>query len=34
LAGRWQFRVGDDPAWSNIPLPAKFGGSTDIFFEP
>jgi len=34
LAGRWQFRIGDNPAWSNIPLPAKFGGSTDIFFEP
>ncbi len=34
LAGRWQFRIGDDVAWSNIPLPAKFGGSTDIFFEP
>ncbi len=34
LAGRWQFRVGDGPAWSNIPLPAKFGGSTDMFFEP
>ncbi|HVW02712.1 MAG TPA: hypothetical protein VHB77_20310, partial [Planctomycetaceae bacterium] len=33
LAGRWQFRLGDDPAWSNIPLPAKFGGSPDMFFE-
>ncbi len=34
LAGQWEFRIGDDPAWSNIPLPAKFGGSTDIYFEP
>ena len=34
LAGRWQFRIGDDPSRSNIPLPAKFGGSTDIYFEP
>jgi len=34
LNGRWQFRIGDDPSWSNIPLPAKFGGSTDIFFAP
>lgn len=34
LTGRWQFRLGDDPSWSNIPLPAKFGGSPDILFEP
>ncbi|MBC7819289.1 MAG: isochorismatase family protein [Planctomycetaceae bacterium] len=34
LNGRWQFRLGDDPSWSNIPLPAKFGGSTDMLFEP
>ena len=34
LKGRWQFRVGDDKSWSNIPLPAKFGGSTDMLFEP
>ena len=34
LKGRWQLRLGDDKSWSNIPLPAKFGGSTDIFFEP
>ncbi|MBM3971356.1 MAG: isochorismatase family protein [Planctomycetes bacterium] len=34
LKGRWQFRLGDDKSWSNIPLPAKFGGSTDILFEP
>jgi nicotinamidase-related amidase len=33
LAGRWQFRLGDDPAWSNMPLPPKFGTSTDIVIE-
>jgi nicotinamidase-related amidase len=34
LEGRWQFRIGDDPAWSNIPLPAKFGIGSDVLFEP
>lgn len=34
LAGRWQFRLGDDPSWSNIPLPARFGTSTDVVFVP
>jgi nicotinamidase-related amidase len=34
LRGRWELRVGDDPTWSNIPLPAKFGTSPDIVFEP
>ncbi len=34
LAGRWQLRIGDDPTWSNMPLPAKFGAPTDIIFEP
>lgn len=34
LAGRWQFRLGDDPTWSNMPLPARFGTATDIVFEP
>ena len=34
LKGRWQFRLGDDPSWSNMPLPAKFGISTDMLFEP
>ena len=33
LAGRWQFRTGDDPEWSNIPLPAKFGVGSDVLFE-
>ncbi len=34
LQGRWELRLGDDPAWSNIPLPAKFGTSPDIVIEP
>ena len=34
LEGRWQFRLGDDAANSNIPLPARFGTSPDILFEP
>jgi nicotinamidase-related amidase len=34
LRGRWEARLGDDRAWSNIPLPAKFGTSPDIVFEP
>ena len=34
LAGRWQTRLGDDPKFSSMPLPAKFGGSTDIVFTP
>ena len=34
LSGRWQFQIGDDKSLSNIPLPAKFGGSTDVLFEP
>ncbi|MBC8354656.1 MAG: isochorismatase family protein [Planctomycetes bacterium] len=34
LQGKWQFRLGDDPAWSNIPLPARYGTSPDILFEP
>ncbi len=34
LDGRWQFRIGDDPAWSNIPLPAKFGIGSDVLYEP
>jgi len=33
LEGRWQFRAGDDPALKNMPLPARFGASTDIVFE-
>ena len=34
LKGRWHFRIGDDKGWSNIPLPARYGTSTDILFEP
>ncbi|HSG72338.1 MAG TPA: SMP-30/gluconolactonase/LRE family protein, partial [Planctomycetaceae bacterium] len=34
LAGRWQFRIGDDPAWTNMVLPSKFGGAADIVFAP
>jgi nicotinamidase-related amidase len=33
LKGRWQFRLGDSAAWSNIPLPAKFGMGSDVLFE-
>jgi nicotinamidase-related amidase len=33
LKGQWQARLGNDPSWSNIPLPAKFGGATDMTFE-
>ena len=33
LKGSWQTRQGDDAAWANIPLPAKFGGATDMLFE-
>jgi len=33
LAGRWQFRAGDDPSFRNMPLPARFGVSTDILFD-
>ncbi len=33
LDGRWQFRVGNDTEWSNIPLPAKFGIGSDVLFE-
>jgi len=33
LAGRWQLQTGDDPAFSNIPLPAQFGLGPDVLFE-
>jgi len=33
LRGGWQLRLGDDPAWTNIPLPAKFGAAADIVFD-
>ena len=34
LAGRWQIKIDNDPANSNMPLPSKFGASTDIVFIP
>ncbi len=34
LSGRWQLRIGADPAFSAMPLPAKFGGSADVVFSP
>ena len=36
LAGKWQVRGGqpNDQSLVNIPLPAKFGGSSDIVFSP
>lgn len=34
LEGKWQLRIGDDADWSNMPLPAKFGGGSDIVFTP
>lgn len=33
LAGKWRFRLGDDPSWSNMPLPARFGAATDYIIE-
>lgn len=33
LKGRWQVRLGDDPEWCNMPLPARFGTPTDIVYE-
>ena len=34
LAGNWQFRIGEDPSFATLPLPAKFAAPTDIVFEP
>lgn len=33
LAGRWQHRTGKEN-YSNMPLPSKFGGSSDIVYSP
>jgi hypothetical protein len=33
LRGRWQFRIGDDPSFANMPLPARFGASPDILHQ-
>jgi hypothetical protein len=30
LGGTWEYRVGDDERWKNMPLPARFGTSVDI----
>lgn len=29
----WQVRLGDDPSWSNIPLPARYGISPDMLVD-
>jgi len=34
LDKRLECRLGSDPAWSNIPLPAKFGIAPDYVYEP
>ncbi|QDT99672.1 isochorismatase family protein [Gimesia aquarii] len=34
LAGRWQYRRGNNSQFANMPLPAKFGTVTDIVFKP
>lgn len=34
LEGTWQFRIGDDPSFATLPLPARFAASTDVVFEP
>lgn len=32
LHGRWQLRLGNNPEWSAIPLPAQFGLGPDVLF--
>ena len=32
LKGRWQIRTDDNAGYANMPLPAKFGTSTDVVF--
>ncbi|MBX3437490.1 MAG: isochorismatase family protein [Planctomycetaceae bacterium] len=32
LCGTWQHRVGDSPAWADIPLPAQFAAPTDAIY--
>ncbi|MFO1094966.1 MAG: isochorismatase family protein [Planctomycetaceae bacterium] len=34
LTGRWQARSGDDQSFAKMPLPAIYGASPDILFEP
>jgi nicotinamidase-related amidase len=33
LHGPWQVRLGEDASWTQMPLPAKFGASTDIVVD-
>jgi hypothetical protein len=33
LHGAWQVRLGEDVSWTQMPLPAKFGASTDIVVD-
>ncbi|MGD9856428.1 MAG: ThuA domain-containing protein [Planctomycetaceae bacterium] len=33
LHGTWQHRIGDDPAWTDVPLPAQFAAPTDAIYE-
>ena len=34
LQGKWQHRHGNDESLSTMPLPSKFGGSSDIVYAP
>ena len=34
LSGCWQHRRGSDPSFATLPLPAIYGASPDILFEP
>ena len=34
LHGKWQHRVGKGRDYSNMPLPSKFGGASDIVYAP
>jgi sugar lactone lactonase YvrE/nicotinamidase-related amidase/type 1 glutamine amidotransferase len=34
LRGKWQHRIGNDESFSNMPLPSKFGGASDIIYAP
>jgi sugar lactone lactonase YvrE/nicotinamidase-related amidase/type 1 glutamine amidotransferase len=34
LHGKWQHRVGKGQDFSNMPLPSKFGGASDIVYAP
>jgi sugar lactone lactonase YvrE/nicotinamidase-related amidase/type 1 glutamine amidotransferase len=32
LSGSWQMQIGDDASLAGMPLPSKFGGSSDVVF--